>query len=362
MDDSQKYHFIDIDSKPGIEVLLTEVERKRQLGNITLITKIGVIFMSCFGVYSLFTDNIFVGIVLLISAFLTQAAYAYAMRTGNLLYTRYMDAIISIGLYFFLLITGGINNTGALWCFPLLLILVFTLEERLGNWLGALVLIFCAAFLYLIDPLWNQIYNHDFSLRFLGAQLAAFSLSRAIENSRVISEEKISQIGHDFYHVALHDPLTGLLNRRAILDQMNYEYIRTKRNKNIFSIMFVDIDHFKKVNDTYGHDFGDQVIIETGKIIKNILREQDMISRWGGEEYVLFFPDSPDKVMSDVSSRILAEIRSHTHVFNTEEIHITVSIGIACYKEGDSVDDVINRADACLYKAKQQGRNCVVMS
>ncbi len=158
---------------------------------------------------------------------------------------------------------------------------------------------------------------------------------------------------------ASHDPLTGILNRRAILDNLNKELIRARRSNSGLSIGLCDIDFFKQVNDNHGHQVGDDVLCGFVKVIQNILRPYDFIGRYGGEEFLLVIPECPGSAIEGVYERVRASIADHKVITKSGKVGITVSIGAAELKGKQTTEDILAAADIALYKAKDNGRNQV---
>jgi len=154
--------------------------------------------------------------------------------------------------------------------------------------------------------------------------------------------------------LAYYDALTGIYNRRKFDDLMLSEFKRSKRYKRDLCGLFLDIDHFKKVNDTYGHDVGDIVLQELAKTIQTHVRETDIFARWGGEEFIILLPETDKE-----KAFVLAEnIRNEVGNFNFTKVgHITISIGITQLKDQEQQKTFIKRLDNAMYKAKQEGRN-----
>ena len=169
--------------------------------------------------------------------------------------------------------------------------------------------------------------------------------------------------------LAYFDELTGLLNRRGFKDMVqkfSHQISREKegRRKKVklssLSIALIDLDHFKKVNDTYGHDAGDAALKHISKIILGRVRDLDVVGRWGGEEIVLGLvgADENDSVL--VLDSIRERLPTHTLNFQHKKITFTLSAGVAGFDVGSSLDKVVAMADEALYKAKHSGRNKVV--
>lgn len=157
------------------------------------------------------------------------------------------------------------------------------------------------------------------------------------------------------------DPLTGLHNRRTILDLLDEEIQRGQRYKHPVSLLMMDLDHFKKINDQWGHPAGDEVLKSFAAQCLAVMRENDKMGRFGGEEFVMVLPETGQQDALLVAERI-RKITSEMAVQSkrgAEQIHVTVSIGVTTTSEGDDAEAVIARADEAMYQAKAAGRNRV---
>jgi diguanylate cyclase (GGDEF)-like protein len=155
------------------------------------------------------------------------------------------------------------------------------------------------------------------------------------------------------------DKLTSLPNRRKMLELMNREIERFQRYNLPVSIVMMDIDWFKRINDQYGHHVGDQVLVKFAEILKTAIRNLDVVSRWGGEEFLVLLIETNEQEARLITERLRKVIE--TSVFEIPD-QITASFGIACIKPFESIEAFINRSDRALYQAKQEGRNCVRVS
>jgi diguanylate cyclase (GGDEF)-like protein len=157
------------------------------------------------------------------------------------------------------------------------------------------------------------------------------------------------------------DSLTGIFNRKAILETIHEEFNRAKLRNSPLSFILFDIDHFKKINDTYGHPAGDYVLKETCDLIKNkMIRPTDALGRYGGEEFALLLPGTQSQIAIDVAERIRSKIEQHSFVFEQKQILVTISLGVvALDSTSKTPDELIALADKALYDAKNQGRNRV---
>ena len=170
--------------------------------------------------------------------------------------------------------------------------------------------------------------------------------------------------------MSMEDSLTGLINRRTFLSRARAEVSRMQRDQKPDQIdhvgcIMVDLDHFKRVNDNHGHAAGDRVLIHVAKIMSELLREQDLVGRFGGEEFAILTPGLSNRQLIDVADQIRAAFERSAVWFAGEQIQITASFGIAdgqIESVGLNVDHLIKLADVALYEAKRQGRNRVVSS
>ena len=158
------------------------------------------------------------------------------------------------------------------------------------------------------------------------------------------------------------DLLTGVLSRDAIFHRIQHELSLYTRKNSSFALMMLDLDHFKKVNDTYGHLAGDEVLQAISDLVMSQLRDIDDIGRYGGEEFIIVLTDTSIDGVKIVSERIIKAVEnSAVSVTSGETIPITTSIGVtvASYDDDITVKQLIAQADEALYRAKNDGRNCV---
>jgi diguanylate cyclase (GGDEF)-like protein len=158
---------------------------------------------------------------------------------------------------------------------------------------------------------------------------------------------------------AMHDSLTGIFNRRAILDRLAAELSRTKRQGGGLSVGMCDIDHFKNVNDTFGHQTGDEVLIAFTRRLQASLREYDCLGRYGGEEFLVIAAGSEGTSDESLYERLRAAVANGAMPTKAAVLSITVSIGVASGAAQSTVDNLLADADAALYQAKADGRNRV---
>jgi diguanylate cyclase len=158
---------------------------------------------------------------------------------------------------------------------------------------------------------------------------------------------------------ALLDPLTGLPNRAAWSERVEREMLEWKENGGHLAMAILDLDHFKRINDNYGHLAGDKVLKIVADQLRKRLRARDFIARFGGEEFVLLLPQTTPAVAAQMAEVLRATVEACPFHFKGERVVITTSIGLGAFHSGERSDQVLKRADAALYRAKEQGRNRV---
>lgn len=177
----------------------------------------------------------------------------------------------------------------------------------------------------------------------------AYILLIAIYNRLRSQFAQMQQMAHS-------DPLTGVANRRHMQSLLEQELSRAERYHQPFSLLLLDLDRFKQVNDVHGHAIGDQVLREVALLLDNTMRESDALSRWGGEEFLVLAP------ATDLSQAVHLAQRLNLVIAGSRiagDLHITISVGVACYELGDTLLQMLERADIALYRAKSCGRNRV---
>lgn len=175
--------------------------------------------------------------------------------------------------------------------------------------------------------------------------------------ARDITEKKLAE---QHAHLAYHDTLTGLPNRRRLMDRIEHALARAKRYERMVAVLFLDLDHFKEINDTLGHDVGDEVLIAAAQRIARCVRQDDTISRLGGDEFVILLSEISDVGdANSVAEKILVELASPLNL-SEKTLTLSGSIGISLYPD-DGMDPqmLITQADSAMYKAKRAGKNCI---
>nr|WP_315207148.1 GGDEF domain-containing protein [uncultured Albidiferax sp.] len=171
---------------------------------------------------------------------------------------------------------------------------------------------------------------------------------------------QLAQALEKIQRIATRDELTGTANRRFMMEMMREEIQRVDRSGATLMVAILDIDYFKRVNDTYGHQAGDRCLQEFARVVQASIRATDRLARWGGEEFLVLLSDTDFALALACLERVRTQVEQAVVTLGAIEIRITVSIGVTQYQTGDSIEQTIDRADLALYAAKAQGRNQVV--
>lgn len=175
-----------------------------------------------------------------------------------------------------------------------------------------------------------------------------------------IKNNQLKKAHKEMESLAATDALTGLINRRRMIELLEYELLRYKRNGMPFVVAMADLDDFKQINDTHGHDCGDFILKKVGNRILTLIRAQDVVARWGGEEFLLLLPNTDIQGGGTVLEKIRQNIAESKFGYSSEmTLTVSMTIGYCQIDEGISIDELIKRADSSLYKGKDQGKNCV---
>lgn len=186
-------------------------------------------------------------------------------------------------------------------------------------------------------------------------QKALAKRNEELREKNVLIEDQAEELKK----LASKDFLTGLFNRRNFLENAGQEEKRFKRAKSKFSFIMLDIDHFKQVNDTYGHDCGDKVLVKVARSLESELRDQDIVARWGGEEFICMLPETELTGAITVAEKIRKSVAAVEDPCSKGNVSVTITLGVSEYDGSCSIDECINKADISLYNGKRQGRNQV---
>jgi diguanylate cyclase (GGDEF)-like protein len=333
-------------------------EELQQPHVISLFALVGLSITAIMGFIGLFNGNFVLAGSLFVASFIYFVGY-YAIKKNN--NVKLSSAIVLYSLYilmFYLIFTGGVENTGPLWIFMVAPVSLFIQGLKRGLFdIAIFVIISIAIMLIPSDLLTHATYSSEFKLRLLYSFLTVTFLSALYEYSREKSYKQALELSDKYQKLANFDPLTQLSNRRDALFILKREQARNLRSKDPLSIILCDVDYFKKINDKYGHNAGDAVLIELAEIFTTSMRDQDFVARWGGEEFLFILPQTQAKSANVFAEKIQDKLQKHLVTYENQKISVKVSMGIEQFKDGQTIDEVINNADKHLYEAKNAGRN-----
>jgi len=323
-----------------------------------LFALIGASITGATSVIALINQNIKLSLVLIIVSFvftlgpITQKLINnYRISSSIILYQLYI-------LMFYLVYSGGANNTGPLWIFMTAPVTFFICGLKTGifNLSSFTILISCILFMP-IEPFSIAYYPLDFKFRLLSSFITVSALTALYEYSRENSYRAMREMSDTFEKLSKIDPLTQLSNRRDANQIIEYEQRRLLRNNTELSLIICDVDNFKNINDKYGHDIGDLVLIELAKIFKTCVRSQDTVARWGGEEFLFILPYTNSTQAGITAKKIHNTIKIKSPLSNVHDFDVTVSMGISSLIDDKNIQSAISCADKNLYKAKNSGKN-----
>jgi diguanylate cyclase (GGDEF)-like protein len=171
----------------------------------------------------------------------------------------------------------------------------------------------------------------------------------------------IRDVVHELRRLALLDALTGLPNRRYLERTLHSRFDRMRRYDEPFGILFMDIDNFKKVNDSYGHDVGDKILKMAAQTLARNTRSFDVVGRWGGEEFVAIIAKVTGEELPSIAEKFHSLVEQSELPYDSGSLHVTVSIGATLARPGDTRDVLIKKVDRLMYRSKAQGRNCTTV-
>ncbi|CAN7488304.1 GGDEF domain-containing protein [Pseudomonas sp. LjRoot71] len=327
--------------------VLRRLRNDFQLSIITLMGLFGVIGITPYAVYRLATGNYLVGSADSIIVTSTVLAVIYAWRTGDTIKPGiYLATIFSIGAT---LIAVNLGVNGLFWIYPLILFNFFMVSP--GKALIATILVLISLVTYgQLNP--NAVFESDYQMvSFLVTSMMASTLSFIFAYRTNNQRDQLQQL-------AIHDPLTGARNRRAMNEELKIAASTYRRHGNTYGVLIMDLDHFKRINDNYGHQAGDQVLVDFVELIKSSSRKEDRLFRFGGEEFLLLLPNTERAGLLAAAQHLQQQITQHLRGPGGA---VTMSVGGAILRRDEHWEDMLQRADQRLYRAKSAGRNCIII-
>ena len=328
----------------------TEQVRKTYLINI--FSFVALLFLLPLGASSFLSALYPLSFALLGIAFILVLNYFYLKVTHNQNLAAYTISALFFFLMTYLIYAGGVSNTGPLWAYPLPIILMFLLGFRKGLFFIVLFIIINAVLLFFIDgDLLTSSYPYDFKVRIILSLILVTFLASASEYLLEKSFNDMQELKKSLELISRQDPLTGLFNRRIYDEDINKDDIQGV-------VLMCDIDHFKKINDYYGHTSGDIVLVQVAECIRKNIRKEDLAIRWGGEEFFIYLANSSLTNGYIVSEKLRQSIEK-LPIRTCEDalVKVTISIGMSVVDHTTHFDQAIKNADDAMYMAKNSGRN-----
>jgi diguanylate cyclase (GGDEF)-like protein len=340
----------------------------------------GVPLLSFFGLVAL-SNHEWPLLLLIATSLLTICGSYLAIERGRASPVTLWMAIVSFTmLLIYLVAFSGQEHGRALWFFALLLLAGMMLPPRQGATWAGISIATAAAIMLLGGPEFGtSAYSTSFTIRFVitailisvgifwsektllryKEEAAAQKAATQAESERLKAEiARRVALEVDLRVQASTDALTGLINRRAFMDRFTHELARSQRHGPSPTLLMLDIDHFKKINDKFGHPAGDAVLAHLAQLLKSSVRNVDIVGRIGGEEFAVVLVETNAQMAAPVIERLLERLRKTTvPLADATQLKFTASIGSTEILWADTIDTAIQRADEALYTAKKSGRD-----
>lgn len=327
----------------------------------SLFSLISFVLLIMYGIDNILIGNKNLAFVVFAFAAVNGLNYLFLRKSGNYKTSSIIIVILMVTLCLYLLCNGGSSNTGPLWFFVLPNLIFYILGLQRGLVALTALLTLTLYILYFPDnPLLHAEYSIPFIQRFTGALFSVSVVALVYEYTREDGRRELLELSKKYDLLSRKDELTGLSNRRDIIEKLKDEVSRFERTGHVFSVLMADVDHFKKINDTYGHECGDYTLKKIGSTFLNNTQKRDVVARWGGEEFLIFLPETGVEQALKTAERLRLAIEKNDIRYGEGIIKITTSFGAAAYHKGQTIDELIKRSDISLYQAKKQGRNRVV--
>lgn len=301
----------------------------------------GTLLLFPFAINSLLHGRLAAGITTSILA-VCYAADSWAIRRGTKLPVPYPMLMLPTGVATAIAVAQA-GGLGALWAYPAVLACYFILRWRTANYVAAMIVGGATAMLLMVE-------STGFIIRYVATLLLSIGIMNVILHV-------INELQTELLRQTTVDPLTGSYNRRHMQSCLATIAAQSKRSSHPASVLILDIDHFKQINDRFGHPAGDAVLVKIVEVIKNRIRRNDYLFRIGGEEFLVLLPETT----TEDALKVAEDLRQAVETSKLIEAEcVTISLGVCGYEYAEPVDIWIANADAALYQAKKEGRNKVV--
>ncbi len=342
-------------------ISLNEIDANRINLQYKFIYVLGTVFIGVFAAVNLVKGNMPLFFVLTACLACTIAVNLFAVRANKLKLAGWYYSLTLIVLVMYLLVTGGVAQTGPMWTYPIVIIIISLLGYKPAA-LVCIYLIIFASGVFMVDDKFDFIidYDNQFEYRYIATLLALAGIALSIEYSRYSAYLLSKSLEDKILALSRTDPLTGLLNRRGFEERFLAAKNRFERHETVFSMMLIDIDNFKAINDEHGHLIGDSIITGIANLIQKETRSMDEVGRWGGEEFIVLLQNTELAQAEKVAEKIRAQVKSDEDLSDLIDKHASVSIGVTVHKRDQGLSNMVEKADKALYVAKKAGRDKVL--
>lgn len=349
-------------NKPGPFLDKISIEESAQVARVlSYLSVTGTVLLIAIGLKSIFWHHQHHGYILLSFAVFMTVNHIHYRRTGNQQHQKTGVIAIVAALFAYLIASGGESNTGPMWFYIFPPLAFYLTNLRTGLLLTLTSIVFAIiVFVFPEAPFVKAQYSLDFQIRFLATLMFEISFCYAVDFSRRRAHSRLVDMAELYERAASTDELTQLANRRHMQQALVKEFSRYERNGHHFSVVLVDMDHFKKINDEYGHDAGDYVLQAFARLLPDICRRSDLPARWGGEEFLILLPDTSLLQALALAERLRCAVDAQDFVHQGQHIHVTISAGVCSSTHHTSIENLLKQVDISLYEAKSAGRNQIV--
>lgn len=326
------------------------LERLKSDFYLAMLTLVGAIIVLCvtpYGLYRLYTGNIVVGIADLLMVTCSIAATRMAWRSGDTVKPGlFMAIVFCVGA---VLVCINLGVDGLFWVYPFLVFIFFLVSPLKAFVLLISMLLFLLTYAVLRP---GSIFDSQF-------QMISFMVTTTISSLFAFIFAYRAQIQlQELKRLATTDSLTGASNRRTLNDQLAVAIAEFTKTGRAYGLILLDLDHFKQINDNHGHKIGDQKLIELIPVLQSMLRSNDQVFRFGGEEFVVLVADTKLADLNNLAEKLRVGVEQRMVL--PDGSHLTTSIGVAQLQPAEDWEAWLHRADMALYQAKHLGRNQVV--
>ncbi|EMP54956.1 diguanylate cyclase [Marinobacter santoriniensis NKSG1] len=327
-------------------------------GLLNWLSGAAILFLSGIGTKAWFAGHTLHAWVLWIFAVLVGLTIVQFSLTRNQPRQKASLIVIAALLFMYLVASGGESNTGPLWFYVFPPLLFFLTDLKTGT---AVLLMCCLVAAIVFEfpqlPFVGAHYSYDFKIRFFATLAFESIFCFILEAGRLKARNELVELAATHEHAARTDELTGLSNRRDMQQRLAEEFSRYQRSGHHFSVVLIDLDLFKKINDVFGHDAGDSVLRQFSGVLSEVVRKTDSGARWGGEEFLLLLPNTSLLQALTLAERLRQRVASTSFVFRNQTLPVTLSAGVCSIANSATLADLLKQVDLHLYNAKQAGRN-----